>query len=62
MYDNSKIPIGIIPSNSLLTKVIVNKYKEEKVDTRKKILFVMYGWNETGGGTIFPKNVAIELA
>ncbi len=28
---------------------------------RLKILFTMYGWNETGGGTIFPKALAQEL-
>lgn len=26
------------------------------------ILFTMYGWNETGGGTTFPRSVALELA
>lgn len=62
MYDNSKIPAGIIPNNVLLAKVILNKSEEKEMASRKKILFVMYGWNETGGGTIFPKSVAIELA
>lgn len=28
---------------------------------KKKILMTMFGWNESGGGTIFPKSVAIEL-
>lgn len=58
-FDNSKIPIGIIPNNDLLTKI---KIKGEDMSQSKRILFVMYGWNESGGGTIFPKNVAIELA
>lgn len=26
-----------------------------------KVLFTMYGWNDTGGGTTFPKSVAEEL-
>ena len=26
-----------------------------------KILFTMYGWNESGGGTTFPKSVVMEL-
>ncbi len=30
--------------------------------TKKRILFVMYGYNETGGGTTFPKSVAKELS
>lgn len=59
-FDNSKIPIGIIPDKALLTKV--KKFKGGNMYPTKKILFVMYGWNESGGGTIFPKNVAIELA
>ena len=31
-------------------------------NTKPKILFVMYGFNESGGGTIFPKALAIELS
>ncbi len=27
-----------------------------------KLLFVTYGWNESGGGTTFPKSVVLELA
>ncbi|MGE5411841.1 MAG: glycosyltransferase, partial [Clostridiales bacterium] len=34
----------------------------EKPKTKgKSILFTMYGWNESGGGTIFPKDVTKEL-
>lgn len=58
-FDNSKIPIGIIPNNELLTKI--KKTKGGNMFEGKRILFVMYGWNESGGGTIFPKNVAMEL-
>ncbi len=29
---------------------------------KPKILFTMYGWNETGGGTIIPRSIAIRLA
>lgn len=29
---------------------------------RPIILFVTYGWNETGGGTVYPRSVALELA
>ena len=36
-------------------KVVNRPYKE------KTILFTMFGWNETGGGTTFPKEVAKEL-
>lgn len=27
----------------------------------RKVLFTMFGWNESGGGTMFPKTIAIEL-
>ena len=27
-----------------------------------RILFTMFGWNEEGGGTMFPKNSALRLA
>lgn len=30
--------------------------------TMRQILLVTYGWNESGGGTTFPKSVALELA
>lgn len=58
-FDNSKIPVGVIPNNDLITKIKV--VQGEQMNKAKRILFVMYGWNESGGGTIFPKNVAIEL-
>jgi len=29
---------------------------------KMNILFTMYGWNESGGGTIYPRSVALELA
>lgn len=29
--------------------------------TKTRVLLTMYGWNESGGGTIFPKSVAYEL-
>ncbi len=29
---------------------------------KDRILFVMYGWNESGGGTTLPKSIALELA
>ncbi|MGQ9819847.1 MAG: glycosyltransferase [Candidatus Kapaibacteriales bacterium] len=59
-FDNSMIPIGIIPNNELLTKI--KKNKGEEMFQSKRILFVMYGWNESGGGTIFPRSIALELA
>lgn len=62
LFDNSKIPAGIIPNNVLLTKIVRYKSENEEMKRKKKVLFVMYGWNESGGGTIFPKNVAIELS
>ncbi|MCX7909719.1 MAG: glycosyltransferase [Ignavibacteria bacterium] len=61
LFDNTKIPLGIIPNNLLLTKVLLKKSEVEKMQIRRKVLFVMYGWNDSGGGTIFPRNVAIEL-
>lgn len=59
-YDNNKIPSGVIPNNDLLTKI--RKTKGEEMNKGSRVLFVMYGWNESGGGTIFPKSVAIELS
>jgi glycosyltransferase involved in cell wall biosynthesis/thioredoxin-like negative regulator of GroEL len=61
-FDNSKIPIGVIPNNILLSKIITTKKKDKKTQQLKKILFVMYGWKETGGGTTFPRAVAQELS
>jgi glycosyltransferase involved in cell wall biosynthesis len=29
---------------------------------KPKLLFTMFGWNESGGGTMYPRAVAIELA
>jgi glycosyltransferase involved in cell wall biosynthesis len=62
LFDNSKIPAGIIPNNILLTKIITNKLEVGSMDRKRKILFVMYGWKETGGGTTFPRSVAKELS
>ncbi len=61
LFDQSKIPFGIIPNNQLLAKILLNKQVEAKRNM-KRVLFVMYGWNETGGGTTFPRALAIELA
>lgn len=61
-FDNSKIPIGVIPNNTLLSKIITTRKEEKKTQQLKKILFVMYGWKETGGGTTFPHAVAQELS
>lgn len=33
---------------------------EDNSNKRLKVLMTMYGWNESGGGTIFPRDVAIE--
>lgn len=33
----------------------------DKLNSKKKILFTMFGWNESGGGTILPKNMAKSL-
>ncbi len=57
------IPIGIIPNDKLLEKItpkIVSNTKK-RLDV-KKILFVMYGWRESGGGTTYPRSVALELS
>lgn len=61
LFEQAKIPYGIIPNNQLLAKILLNKQEEVKKNMRK-VLFVMYGWNETGGGTTFPRALAIELA
>lgn len=38
------------------------KQQDINVDSdKKRILFTMYGWNEVGGGTTFPKSVAKGL-
>ena len=36
--------------------------KAGSTQRKLRILFTMFGWNETGGGTLFPKSVAEELA
>jgi len=61
LFEDSKVPFGIIPNNRLLTKILMNKKEEVRKDM-KKVLFVMYGWKETGGGTTFPRTLALELA
>ncbi len=61
-FDNSKIPIGVIPNNMLLSKIITTTKEDKPVKQLKRILFVMYGWKETGGGTTFPRAVAQELS
>jgi GT2 family glycosyltransferase/glycosyltransferase involved in cell wall biosynthesis/regulator of replication initiation timing len=33
---------------------------EDNSNKKLKILMTMFGWNESGGGTIFPRDVAIE--
>lgn len=38
------------------------KFQETSAGKKRKILFTMYGWNETGGGTIIPRSIAIRLA
>ncbi|MCX6147466.1 MAG: glycosyltransferase, partial [Candidatus Kapabacteria bacterium] len=42
---------------------IINSSKpiEENITNKKKVLLTMYGWNESGGGTTFPKSLALEL-
>jgi len=38
------------------------KQQDINIDTdKKRIIFTMYGWNEVGGGTTFPKSVAKGL-
>lgn len=46
------------------TEVVENNAKKQ-VQIKKskpKILFFMYGWNEGGGGTTYPRAVALKLA
>lgn len=39
-----------------------DELNSEELGIKKNLLFTMYGWNESGGGTTFPRSVAIELA
>ncbi|MCX7880717.1 MAG: glycosyltransferase [Ignavibacteria bacterium] len=61
-FDNSKIPFGIIPNNALLSKILIENIGEETVEKSQKILFVMFGWKDSGGGTTLPRAIAQELA
>lgn len=36
--------------------------KFEDENRKLKIMMTMYGWNDSGGGTIFPRDVAIQFA
>ncbi|MDA1275118.1 MAG: glycosyltransferase [Verrucomicrobia bacterium] len=51
------------PSSSVAGEV-VSEVRHQSVTGKAKlrVLFTMFGWNETGGGTLFPKSVAEELA
>ena len=56
--------IGIIPSHEELLR---SGFAPEPAPLpatvpRLRILFTMYGWEESGGGTSFPRSVAKELA
>jgi glycosyltransferase involved in cell wall biosynthesis/ADP-heptose:LPS heptosyltransferase/2-polyprenyl-3-methyl-5-hydroxy-6-metoxy-1,4-benzoquinol methylase/Flp pilus assembly protein TadD len=51
----AKEPILSLTDNTLTD----NRTSAMKTNT---ILFTMYGWNESGGGTTFPRSVAVRLA
>jgi glycosyltransferase involved in cell wall biosynthesis/SAM-dependent methyltransferase len=44
-----------------LALVIKDRQNKRISDTKPRVLFTMYGWNESGGGTTFPKSVVEEL-
>ncbi len=62
----AKININTI--NNLLESIRNIVYQSEDLSNlfhfsdRKKVLFTMYGWNDSGGGTTFPKSVAKSLS
>lgn len=54
---DSTISINNLVNNSLDNFQITNKYKKPL-----NILMTIWGWNESGGGTLLPKQLAIQLA
>ncbi|MBS1537195.1 MAG: glycosyltransferase, partial [Bacteroidetes bacterium] len=51
-----------IPIMEIVVKEIPQSVHTPKTSGKPKILFTMYGWNESGGGTTFPRSVAIKLS
>lgn len=49
-------------ASSQVVAQIHEKLSGGSTPSKKKILMTMYGWNESGGGTTFPKALAKELA
>lgn len=49
-------------SKSVISKSEIGVPKVVDNSKSKKILFTMFGWVESGGGTMFPKETAIALA
>ena len=64
------LAIGIMPDDSELERWLALREPEAQAaaslvpaaQNGLRVLFTMYGWNESGGGTTFPKSVARELA
>ncbi len=54
--EDVNIPMENIASDE---KQLINIHNSNK---KPRLLFTMYGWNESGGGTTFPKAFIIELA
>lgn len=50
----------VVDANQHLTENI-NQGTRKSENGKKRVLFTMYGWNEVGGGTTFPKSVAKGL-
>ncbi len=51
--------------NTELEEMAIETFNESeliKSNFNKKVLFTMFGWNESGGGTMFPKQVALKYA
>lgn len=52
---------NVIKAEEYIQNIINPKKAFEKSEDKKKILITMYGWNESGGGTTFPKSLSTEL-
>lgn len=65
-----KAGVDFVKNPALLLNIQYDVLKEavkylngDKIEESKpKLLITMFGWNESGGGTILPKNMAIDLA
>ena len=67
----NRMPIEVLENlEKYLSNIPENNTQSERIEPKRivtdkskpKILYTMFGWNESGGGTILPKSMAIELA